>query len=83
MAQTRKKPIPENHQVILTAIGNKIRELRKDKEMSIEKFCMENRLPRISYSNLESGKNFQITSLLTIIEKHPEIKSLSEFFNGI
>jgi transcriptional regulator with XRE-family HTH domain len=83
MAQTRKKPIPENQQVILKAIGNKIRELRKGKELSIEKFCMENKIPRISYSNLEAGKNFQMTTLLAIIEAHPDVKSLADFFKDI
>jgi len=83
MVHVRKKHIPENQQEILLAIGNRIRELRKGKKMPIEKFCMENKLPRISYSNLEAGKNFQMTTLLAIIEAHPDVKSLADFFKHI
>jgi len=83
MAHERKKSIPKNHQEILLAIGKRIRELRIGKKIPIEKFCMENKLPRISYSNLEAGKNFQMTTLLAIIEAHPDVKSLADFFIDI
>jgi transcriptional regulator with XRE-family HTH domain len=83
MIQKRKKTIPENQQAILAAIGKKIFELRKGTGLSIERFCVKNDIPRISYSNLEAGKNFQMTTLLKIIESHPDVKSLSDFFSGI
>lgn len=83
MTYDRKKTIPDNQQAILTAIGRKIHDLRKGSGLSLEKFCVENKLPRISYSNLEAGRNFQMTTLLTIIEKHPEVKSLADFFSDI
>ena len=82
MVHERKKSIPKNHQEILLAIGNKIHELRKGKTMSIEKFCMKYQLPRISYTNVESGKNFQMTTLLAILEAYPDI-TLGDFFNDI
>lgn len=83
MAQIRKNPIPEHQQEVLTAIGNRIRELRRETGLNLEMFCIENKLPRISYSNLEAGRNFQMTTLLTIIAKHPKIKSLADFFKDI
>jgi len=83
MAHERKKTIPENQQEILKAIGNKIRDLRKSTGFSIERFCVKNDIPRISYTNLEAGKNFQMTTLLKIIESHPAVNSLSEFFKDI
>jgi transcriptional regulator with XRE-family HTH domain len=79
----RKKPIPENQQAILASIGGKIFELRKGTNLSIERFCVKNDIPRISYSNLEAGKNFQMTTLLKIIESHPDVKSLRDFFSDI
>ena len=83
MAYKRKNPIPEDHQAILTAIGHKILELRKSSGLSLERFCAKNDIPRISYSNLESGKNFHMTTLLIVLSKYPEIKSLSDFFRDL
>jgi transcriptional regulator with XRE-family HTH domain len=83
MAYTRKNQIPEDHLAILVAIGRKILEIRKSTGLSLERFCAKNDIPRISYSNLESGKNFHMTTLLKVLDAHPEVKSLSDFFNGI
>jgi transcriptional regulator with XRE-family HTH domain len=83
MAYERKNPIPDQQQVVLAAIGNKILELRKASELSLERFCAKNDIPRISYSNLEAGKNFHMTTLLTVLDAHPEVKSLENFFKGI
>jgi hypothetical protein len=45
--------------------------LREDKNLSIERFCYQYRIPRITYGNLESGRfGFQITTLLTILSVH-------------
>lgn len=83
MAYERKNPISGQHQVILDAIGKRILELRKTTNLSLERFCSKNDIPRISYSNLESGRNFHMTTLLTVLEAYPEIKSLEDFFNGL
>jgi len=83
MAYQRKNPIPERHQEILDVIGKKILDLRKSKGLSIERFCAKNDIPRISYSNLESGKNFHMTTLFKVLDAHPEIKSLESFFKGL
>ena len=83
MAYTRKNPIPDQQQKILDAIGKKIIELRRSTELSLERFCAKNDIPRISYSNLESGKNFHMTTLLTVLDAHPNVKSLENFFKGL
>jgi len=83
MVYKRKNPISDDHLAILAAIGRKILELRKSTGLSLERFCAKNDIPRISYSHLEAGKNFHMTTLLKVLDAHPHIKSLSDFFNGI
>lgn len=83
MNYERINPIPDGHQEVLDAIGKKIRELRKPTGLSIERFCAKNDIPRISYSNLESGRNFHMTTLLKVLDAHPNIKSLSNFFKSL
>jgi hypothetical protein len=83
MAYERLKPIPDNHQEVLIAIGNKILELRKTTGLSIERFCVKHDIPRISYSNLEAGRNFHMTTLLKVLDAHSDVKSLESFFAGI
>jgi transcriptional regulator with XRE-family HTH domain len=83
MAYERKNPISDNDQKVLTAIGNKILELRKATGLSLERFCSKNDIPRISYSNLENGKNFHMTTLLKVLSVYKDIKSLSDFFRDL
>lgn len=83
MVYKRKNPIPPEHQAIIYAIGKKVHDLRKATDLSIERYCVKFDIPRISYSNLQSGNNFHMSTLLKVISSHPEIKSLSQFFDGI
>jgi hypothetical protein len=83
MAYKRINPIPERHQEVLDAIGKKILERRITTGLSIERFCVKNDIPRISYSNLEAGQNFHMTTLLKILDAYPDVKSLESFFAGI
>ena len=83
MAYERKNPISDNDQKVLTAIGNKIYKLRKATGLSLERFCSKNEIPRISYSNLEAGKNFHMTTLLKVLSVYKDIKSLSDFFSNL
>ena len=83
MAYERKNPISDNDQKVLTAIGNKILEIRKSTGLSLERFCSKNDIPRISYSNLEAGKNFHMTTLLKVLAVYKDIKSLSDFFGNL
>ena len=83
MAYERKNPISDNDQKVLTAIGNKIYKLRKATGLSLERFCSKNDIPRISYSNLEAGKNFHMTTLLKVLSVYKDIKSLNDFFGNL
>ncbi|MBN1183366.1 MAG: helix-turn-helix transcriptional regulator [Bacteroidales bacterium] len=83
MAYERKNPIPDHHQKILNAIGKKILELRNTTNLSLERFCVKNDIPRISYSNLEAGKNFHMTTLLKVLDAYSEKTSLEGFFKNL
>jgi transcriptional regulator with XRE-family HTH domain len=83
MAYERINPISAEHQAILNAIGEKVQNLRKKTGLSIERYCVKNDLARISYTNLQSGKNFHMTTLLKVLSVHPDVKSLSQFFSGL
>jgi hypothetical protein len=83
MVYERINPIPEQHQAVLDAIGKKILDLRNTTGLSIERFCAKNEIPRISYSNLEAGRNFHMTTLLKVLDAHPEVNSLNSFFSGL
>jgi len=83
MAYQRINPISDDDQKILTAIGNKIFELRKSTGFSLERFCAKNDIPRISYSNLEAGKNFHMTTLLKVLGAYKDLKSLNDFFSNL
>ena len=82
MTAPRKNEIAKEHLLKIAAIGNKVKELRITKKLSIERFCSRYEIPRITYGNLEKGQAaFQITTLLTVLDVH-EI-DLSSFFEGI
>ena len=83
MVYERKNPISKNDQEVLTAIGRKIFKLRKATGLSLERFCSRNDIPRISYSNIEAGKNFHMTTLLKVLACYKSVKSLSDFFRDI
>lgn len=83
MAYERIHPISEQQQEILNAIGKKVTDLRDSTGLSIERYCVKHDIPRISYTNLADGRNFHMTTLLKVLSSHPEIISLSMFFEGI
>lgn len=82
MTIPRKKKIPEDQLETIGKIAKMVRRLREDKNLSIESFCFQYRIPRITYGNLESGKSgFQITTLLSILSCHS--LTLPEFMNKL
>ena len=71
MTIPRKKKIPENQLETIGKISKLVKKLREEKDLSIERFCYQYRIPRITYGNLESGRfGFQITTLLTVLSAH-------------
>jgi len=82
MTAPRKNEIPKEHLQKIAAIGNRVKELRVSKDLSMERFCSRYEIPRITYGNLEKGQAaFQITTLLTVLDVHE--LDLSSFFEGI
>ena len=81
MAYERKNPITDSDKIRLQQIGKRIIELRKRTGLTVEFFCGKNLIPRISYSALERGTNFHMTTLLKVLHVHDI--SLEEFFKGI
>lgn len=64
----------------IEAIGKKLRQLRIDAGYtSYETFAFENNIARKQYWRLEKGANFNIETLLKILDIHKI--SLTEFFN--
>jgi transcriptional regulator with XRE-family HTH domain len=68
---------------LLTTIGNKLTELRKQKGYSShESFAFDYDLARVQYWRLEKGKsNFTIKTLIKVLEIHNI--SLDEFFASL
>lgn len=77
MAKTKtKKPSLERQ---LKNLGNRIKQLRKEKGFSnYEFFAYENRIGRSQYGKYEQGVDMQFSSILKLLEIHG--MSLKEFF---
>lgn len=74
--------ISETDQRTMKLIGDRVKELRREKSSNHETFAYENDINRISLYRLENGKgNFTINTLLKVLrglDVSPE-----EFFKGI
>lgn len=77
MAKTKTKKPPLERQ--LKNLGNRIKQLRKEKGFSnYEFFAYENRIGRSQYGKYEQGVDMQFSSILKLLEIHG--MSLKEFF---
>lgn len=78
----RTENIPLEHQELLIKVGNRIKQLRKDRQMTYEAIAKEIGLNRTTYNLMEQGKlNFQFSTLMLIIEYHN--LTVSEFFKDL
>ncbi len=76
------KEIPTEYQLMMTDIGKRIKQLRKNKGMGYIEFAKQIGISRNSYSQLELGKsNFQFISLLVVLKQHGI--GLAEFFKDL
>ena len=67
---------------LMVSIGEKIRELRKQKNISYEKLAKEIGLDRNTVNLIEPGKtNFQFQTLLRILSYHK--MSVFDFFKSL
>ena len=78
----KPKPIEKEHQELMSAIGEKIKEYRKAKKMSYIKMAKEVGISRNAYNLIENGNvYFNISSLLEILKFHNI--SLVNFLNDL
>lgn len=82
MGYERKNEIPSQQMDVIIKIGKRLKELRNETGLSIERLCSEYHIPRITYGNIEKSKgSFQITTLMTILEIYK--KDIKTFFQEI
>lgn len=78
----KPKQISPEHQEALLKIGKKIRELRKDKQLTYHELAIQVGISRNTYNQMELGiVNFQIGSLLAILMFHGI--GLEQFFKEL
>lgn len=78
----KPKEIPQDHQELMIEIGKRLRELRKNKDMSYIEFAKKIGISRNSYNQMELGiSNFQFISLLVVLQEHGI--GLDKFFKGL
>jgi transcriptional regulator with XRE-family HTH domain len=71
-----------HHELILKAIGRKLKQLRLAKNLSYTAFAEQLGISRNGYNNIELAKaNFQIRTLLLILDYHDV--TLANFFKDI
>jgi transcriptional regulator with XRE-family HTH domain len=74
--------IPAEHQELLLKVGKRIKQLRKDRQMTYESIAKEMGLNRTTYNLMEQGKlNFQFSTLMLILKYHN--LTVSEFFKDL
>ena len=78
-----KKPveISDEQQERITAISEKIRELRLKKGQDSESFAIANKIHRVTYFNAEKSTNITLVTLLKILDAHS--MTLEQFFKGL
>ena len=82
MSPKRSRPISAEQLDIIKRVGERLKKMREETKLSVEQFCMQNQIPRITYGNLENGKtSFQISTLLTVLEVYD--MDLVTFFKKI
>jgi DNA-binding XRE family transcriptional regulator len=79
MAKKIRPEVPVEQQ--LKAIGEKVRELRRQKNQNYEAWCYLNGINKVSLNRIERGENVTMKILLKILKKLDV--SVQDFFNGI
>ena len=75
-----ERSLNDDHLKIAKQIGDKIKRLRKEKGISYVQLASILNINKNTYYQIETGTNFQIRTLLIILDYHK--LSLSEFFHG-
>jgi hypothetical protein len=80
MAKVKKPKSEIDIEAQIKNLGDRIRQLRKDKEFTnYEFFAYENRIGRSQYGKYEQGVDMQFSSILRLIEVHGI--TVKEFFS--
>ena len=66
----------------LKLIGEKIRQLRKEKNPNYEDFAAENNINKVTLNRIERGDSVSTKLFFNVLNKL-EITSLEEFFSGL
>ena len=77
----KTREISQQHKDILVRIGEKLKDMRKEKDMSYTEMAEKAGLSKVTYYKLEKGSNFQIRALLLVLDYHGI--TLKEFFQDI
>lgn len=73
-----ERSLKGNHLKTAKQIGDKIKRLRKEKGISYVQLASVLNINKNTYYQIETGTNFQIRTLLIILDYHQ--LSLSDFF---
>ena len=74
--------LSDDHKIILSELGKKLKQMRKGKEKSYEALAEAIGVSRNTYNLMENGKiNFQLSTLLQVLDFHDI--SVSDFFKDI
>ena len=79
MAKKTRPEIPVDQQ--LKAIGEKVRELRRQKNPNYEAWAYMNGINKVSLSRIERGENVTMKMLLEVLKKLEVTPQ--DFFKGI
>ena len=74
--------LSEDHKILLSEIGKKLKQVRKDKWKNYNDLVKEIGISKNTYNLMENGKiNFQLSTLLQVLDFHDI--SVSDFFKDI
>ena len=78
----KQRVISESHQLLLKQIGEQLKTLRKEKNITYVKAAEEIGMDRNTLNSMENGKfNFKFTTLLLALEYYGV--TIVDFFNTI
>jgi len=81
----KPKKVPESYLDVnqkLQQIGERVRELRKEKYSNYESFSKASNINKVTLNRIELGKSVSMRLFISVLLKL-EISSLEDFFQGL
>jgi len=81
----KPKKLPESYLEVdqkLILIGEKVRNLRKEKYSNYESFSKTSNINKVTLNRIENGKSVSMKLFISVLLKL-EISSLEDFFQGL